>query len=82
MMVLLSAIALVAAGASGEAPAGASFRQAPIAASAPARATVRILPGAKVNLSASAERDGYRLNPATVTVEDGSRRPARLIEFQ
>lgn len=80
-MALLPAFALAVAAASGGTSA-AGLSTAPASAAAPARASVRILPGAKVNLTARAEADGYRLTPATVTVEDGSRRAARLIEFQ
>lgn len=48
----------------------------------PAQAFVRILPGAKVALGPEAEKQGYTLNAATVRLEDGSRRPARLVEFE
>ena len=81
-MALLPAFVLAVVAASGGASASAGLSAAPTRAAAPAQASVRILPGAKVNLTASAEADGYRLTPATITLEDGSRRPARLIEFQ
>ena len=81
-MALLSAFALAVAATSGGGQVSAGFSHAPTRAAVPAQASVRILPGAKVNLTDRAEADGYRLNPATVTLEDGSRRPARLIEFQ
>lgn len=81
-MALLPAFALAVAAASGGTSGGSALSTAPTRTAAPARASVRILPGAKVNLTARAEADGYRLTPATVTLEDGSRRPARLIEFQ
>jgi hypothetical protein len=55
---------------------------APAKASVSARATVRILPGVKVSLSDRAEAQGYRLNNATVTVEDGRQLSAKLVEFQ
>lgn len=51
-------------------------------AMAPAQAFVRILPGARIALSSAPQPDGHKLSPATVTVEDGSRRPAQLVEFQ
>ena len=54
----------------------------PTKSAATAQAFVRILPGAKVSLSAEPQPEGYKLNPATITVEDGSRRPAKLVEFQ
>ena len=71
------------AGVVGNAPAlPASTRVAGTAASASARASVVILPGARVSLSGSAESQGYRTHTATVTLEDGSRKPAKLVEFQ
>ena len=45
----------------------------------PARATVRILAGAKVHLGPSSKA---RMIKASVRVEDGQRRPAYLIEFE
>ena len=68
---------LAAAGSTLPAPA-----PEPTKASASARATVRILPGVKVSLSDRAEVQGYRLNDATVTVEDGRQLSAKLVEFQ
>ena len=73
------AFALLAAAASGSPPAPAHV---PTKAVASAQASVRILSGAKVTLSASAQPDGYKLTAAEVTVEDGRRRPAQLVEFQ
>jgi hypothetical protein len=37
---------------------------------------------ARVSLSAKAQPDGHQQHKAMVTLEDGSRRPARLVEFQ
>lgn len=54
----------------------------PTRAVVPARAFVRILPGAKVSLSSDIQPEGYKVNPATITLEDGSLRPAKLVEFQ
>lgn len=54
----------------------------PAKVTASAKATVRILPGAKVSLSGQAEAQGYQPTNAMITVEDGSRRPAKLVEFQ
>ena len=54
----------------------------PTKAVAQATATARILSGAKVRLSADAQPEGYVMKPAQVTVEDGTRRPAQLVEFQ
>ncbi len=45
----------------------------------PARATVRILSGAKVHLGPSSNA---MMIKASVHVEDGQRRPAYLIEFE
>lgn len=60
----------------------AASEQAPTKAVASARATVRILSGAKVSLGKQAEAQGYKLNNAKVTVEDGRQLPAKLVEFQ
>jgi len=77
-------IAILLAAAAQPAPAQSEARRAfvPTRAVASAQASVRILPGAKISLSADAETDGYKLNSATITVEDGSQRPAKLVEFQ
>ena len=45
----------------------------------PARATVRIVAGARVRLGPSSKA---RMVKASVRVEDGQRRPAYLIEFE
>ena len=45
----------------------------------PARATVRIVSGAKVHLGPSSSA---MMVKASVRVEDGQRRPAYLIEFE
>ena len=76
----LTAIALLAAAAASTPPAAP--QHVPTRAVASAQASVRILPGAKVSLSGQAEAQGYKLNPAVITSEDGSRRPAQLVEFQ
>ena len=73
-------LALAVSPAAGAASDG--LPHGPAKAVAPAQAFVRILPGAKVSLSATAEVEGYRPVAAVITLEDGSRRPARLIEFQ
>jgi hypothetical protein len=52
------------------------------AVSASGRATVRILPGARIVFDDRAQTTEHRFIDATVTVEDGSRRAAKLIEFQ
>lgn len=54
----------------------------PTKAVAPAQATVRILSGAKVSLSGSHQPEGYKVTAAQVTLEDGRRQPAQLVEFQ
>ena len=73
------AFALLAAASSGTVQAPVHV---PTRAVAPAQATARILSGAKVRLSASPQPEGYRMKTASVTVEDGSRRSAQLVEFQ
>jgi hypothetical protein len=64
----------------------AAVAQAPVhvptRAVAVARASARIVRPARVTLSTGPQPDGHKLQAATVTVEDGSRRPARLVEFQ
>lgn len=70
---LLLAAAATAAGASPPAPTKAAVS---------AQAFVRILPGARVALGPAARSQGYRLNAAMVRLEDGSRRSARLVEFE
>ena len=54
----------------------------PTKAVAAAQASVRILKPARVSLSAKLQPDGHKLRESTVTAEDGSRRPAQLVEFQ
>ena len=47
-----------------------------------AQATVRILSGAKISLSAELQPEGYKQSASQVRLEDGSLRPAQLVEFQ
>jgi hypothetical protein len=49
---------------------------------AQARASVRIVAAARVRLGAAPQPDGHAVRPARITVEDGTRRDARLVEFQ
>lgn len=79
-MGLSLAFAFLAAAAPGG--SAASPTHVPVKAVVAAKATVRILSGARVKLSDLNEADGHRLNPATITAEDGSKRPAQLVEFQ
>jgi hypothetical protein len=51
----------------------------PVGAVMPARASARILTGARVHLGPSSTA---RLVKASVHIEDGQRRPALLVEFQ
>jgi hypothetical protein len=62
------------------APAPSSARHDPVTVSA--RASVIILSGAKVSLSDAAQPEGYKVNAAVITDQDGNRRPAKLVEFQ
>ena len=61
----------------------AAIAAAPQASLMPARASatasVRIVSGTRVHLGPAA---GQRLIKAAVRIEDGSRRPALLVEFQ
>ena len=75
--ITLAFFAAAASGGTMTAPA-----HVPTKAVAAAQATVRILSGAKIRLGAEVQPDGYRMKPAMVTVEDGSRRSAQLVEFQ
>ena len=50
--------------------------------SASAQATVRILSAAKIRLGSDVQPEGYKLSASSVRLEDGSRRPAKLVEFQ
>ena len=78
-MALLTLPFLLAAAATDGLPASPPQ---PVKAAVSAQALVRILPGAKVALGPDAIKQGYTLNAATVRFEDGSRRPARLVEFE
>jgi hypothetical protein len=78
-MTTLAALVLLVAATGGSTAMPAHV---PTRAVASASASVRILPGAKVRLDEQAVKDGYKLTPATITVEDGSRRSAKLVEFQ
>ncbi len=47
-----------------------------------ARATVRIVAAARVRLGDASQPHGHAVKSARITVEDGTRRDARLVEFQ
>lgn len=78
-MAIVATLVLLAAAASTGSPPPVHV---PTKAVAPAQASARILSGARISLSASSQPDGQAMKPAQVTVEDGSRRPAQLVEFQ
>ncbi len=78
-LLLLSLMATPLSGAQLSVPAMTERRTA---VSASARATARILPGARVSLSEEAKGQGYRLGNAMITVEDGRQVSAKLVEFQ
>lgn len=80
MAPLLSLALLASAPVGAQANTPSSAPKMAVAASA--RATVQILPGARVTLGEAPQPDGHRLTAATITVEDGSRRSAKLVEFQ
>lgn len=50
--------------------------------SAMAQVTVRIVAGARIELGKSANTPGHSVRHGTVTVEDGTKRPASLVEFE
>ena len=77
-MGLLLAFSLLAASAAGPASGGAPHS----AVTATARASVIILSGAKVTLSDAPQPEGYKVNAAVITDQDGNRRPAKLVEFE
>jgi hypothetical protein len=77
-MALLSAIVLLAAAPSAEAPNWHPRG----GAEASARATVRIVSGARVKLGRSADAEPYIITRASVRLEDGTKHPANLVEFQ
>ena len=52
------------------------------AVTASARAFVRILPGARIILDEQEEASEYKFIDARITVENGSRQDAKLVEFQ
>lgn len=60
-------------------PATTPSSARPVGTIMPARATVRILSGARVHLGPSTKP---LMTKASVRVEDGQRRPAFLIEFE
>ena len=78
-MALFTSFALLAAAASAGAPPATGH--VPTKAVSSARASVRILSGAKVSLGASAD-NGHKRTATRVTLEDGRHRPAQLVEFQ
>ena len=79
-MGLLATRAWLAATAPGVMPSAPVHM--PTKAVAPAQATARILSGARISLSSSDQPEGYKLILTQVTLEDGRRRPAKLVEFQ
>ena len=52
------------------------------AVTASAQAFVRILPGARIVLDDQAPTAEHKFIDARITVEDGSQRDAKLVEFQ
>ena len=80
-MAILSAILLLA---TAPADPGRSNWQPKSGAEASARATVRIVSGARVRLGRTADPDteAYTVTKAQVRTQDGVGRPAYLVEFQ
>jgi len=78
-LAMLGSIILgVLAGTSAESPAPPPR----LVVSASARASVRIVAAARITLSEAPQPDGYAMKPAQVKLEDGTLRPAQLVEFQ
>ena len=80
-MAALLALSLLAAplgGAAAVAEGGARTT----AVTASAQASVRILPGARIVLGDQAGAAEHKVIDARITVEDGSQRDAKLVEFQ
>ena len=73
MLWLVASAALVAS-----APAD----RGPTAAAVQARATVRIISGVRLKLDSPTNPDAPPAHDAVVVATDGSRQPARLIEFE
>lgn len=74
------AFSLLAAPVAGVATLGDGAPTTAVTASA--QASVRILPGARIVLGDQREAAGHRFIDARITVEDGSQRDAKLMEFQ
>ena len=81
-MAALIALSLLAAPLGGAAAAVTGDNARATAVTASARAFVRILPGARIILGVQPETAEQKLTDATVTLEDGSQRDAKLVEFQ
>jgi len=75
------ALSLIAAQLGAVAPA-ASATPLSSRASASAQASVRILSAAKVRLGSDTQPEGYKVTAGQIRLEDGSRHPAKLVEFQ
>jgi hypothetical protein len=73
MLWLVASVALMAS-----APAD----RGPTAAAVQARATVRIISGVRLKLDSPTNPDAPPAHDAVVVATDGSRQPARLIEFE
>lgn len=79
-MAALIALSLLAAPLDGAAASGDGVQATVVTASA--RAFVRILPSARIILGDLSETGEHKFSDTTITVEDGSRRNAKLVEFQ
>lgn len=80
-MAALTALLLAATAPVAPADGGTRF-EARTGATASAQATVRIVSGTRVILGKAADSGSFHLTKASVRIEDGSRRPAKLVEFQ
>jgi hypothetical protein len=80
-MAALLALSLFAAPL-GDATVAPGDGAARTAVTASAQAFVRILPGARITFDTKAQTAEQQFIDARITVEDGSQRDAKLVEFQ
>jgi hypothetical protein len=62
--------------------ASAPHSEGPTPAAVQARATVRIISGVRLKLDSTTNPDAPPAHDSVVVATDGSRQPARLIEFE
>lgn len=62
--------------------AAAQPQAPPVAATARARATIRILSGVRLRVGAERSEEGHAVERSTMRNADGSRQPAMLVQFE